>query len=118
MLLQASLLTHDAQIKSFIFKVARLVPLSPSPPSPASPLLREGEENTTSHRGFPLDVSRNLPQDGQNFRTMSGNRVPKRKILSDIPIPQNGRSKFSPDVVSFYAEKILFVIVGKIFEHI
>ena len=71
-----------------------------------------------THRGFRLDVSRNLPYESQNFRTMSGNRVPKRKIWSEIPIPRNGRSKFSPDVVSFYAEKILFVIVGKIFEHI
>ena len=71
-----------------------------------------------THRGFRLDVSRNLPYESQNFRTMSGNRVPKRKIWSEIPIPRNGRSKFSPDVVSFYAEKILFVIVGKIFEQI
>ena len=65
-----------------------------------------------------MDVSGNLPRDGQNFRTLSGNRVPKRKIRSEILILRSRRLKFSPEVVSFYAQKILFVIVGKIFGHI
>ena len=75
-------------------------------------------EAVWTHWGFRLDVSRNLPRDGQNFRTLSGNRVPKRKIRSDIPILNSRRLKFSPDVVSFYAKKILFVMVRKIFGHI
>ena len=37
-------------------------------------------EGPYTHQGYRLDVRRNLPQDGQFVRTLSGKRVPKRKI--------------------------------------
>ena len=69
-------------------------------------------EGPYTHRGYGLDVKRNLPQYGQNFRTMSGNRVPKRKMWSETPILHTRRSQFFSEGI-IWCWEFLFVIVGK-----